>query len=71
MKDIPLTPMERLLLERMHASYGNIIMWMEKTDSIFPRAHEQSKLNTIIRLKFYKKHYPSEYKSAISYLFNN
>lgn len=50
---------------------GDIIKWMEKTDSLFSRAHEQSKLNTIIRLKYYKKNFPSEYESVTCSLFNN
>lgn len=52
-------------------SKGDIIKWMEKTDSILSRAHEQSKLNTILRLKYYKMNFLSEYKSVICSLFNN
>lgn len=42
---------------------------IKKTDSLSSLPHEQSRLNTTIRLEYYEKHFPNEYNSVISSLF--
>lgn len=54
------------LLKKYLKGNKNIIKTLEKTEYLFPRAHEQSRKNAWLRFMYYKQAFPSEYLRIVN-----